>query len=42
MEILGIGTDIIECPRIGKMIEQHVYETALARGLPAGGMNPFP
>ena len=23
MEILGIGTDIIECPRIGKMIEQH-------------------
>src|SRR5215813_13270680 len=21
--ILGIGTDIIECPRIGKMIEQH-------------------
>ncbi|WP_040673586.1 hypothetical protein [Rhodanobacter spathiphylli] len=27
---------------LGKMIEQHVYETALARGLPAGGMNPFP
>src|SRR3954451_22060329 len=23
MEILGIGTDIIECPRIGKMIQQH-------------------
>jgi holo-[acyl-carrier protein] synthase len=23
MEIFGIGTDIIECPRIGKMIEQH-------------------
>lgn len=23
MRILGIGTDIIECPRIGKMIEQH-------------------
>lgn len=23
MEILGIGTNIIECPRIGKMIEQH-------------------
>src|SRR6185312_16335686 len=23
MEIVGIGTDIIECPRIGKMIEQH-------------------
>jgi holo-[acyl-carrier protein] synthase len=23
MEILGIGTDIIECPRIGKMIENH-------------------
>lgn len=23
MEILGIGTDIIEVPRIGKMIEQH-------------------
>ena len=23
MHILGIGTDIIECPRIGKMIEQH-------------------
>ena len=23
MDILGIGTDIIECPRIGKMIEQH-------------------
>lgn len=23
MEILGIGTDIIECPRIGRMIEQH-------------------
>ncbi len=21
--ILGIGTDIVECPRIGKMIEQH-------------------
>lgn len=23
MEILGIGTDIVECPRIGRMIEQH-------------------
>jgi holo-[acyl-carrier protein] synthase len=23
MNILGIGTDIIECPRIGKMIETH-------------------
>jgi holo-[acyl-carrier protein] synthase len=23
MVIIGIGTDIIECPRIGKMIEQH-------------------
>src|ERR1051325_7952626 len=23
MEILGIGTDIIECVRIGKMIQQH-------------------
>lgn len=23
MQILGIGTDIVECPRIGKMIEQH-------------------
>lgn len=23
MEILGIGTDIVECPRIGKMIQQH-------------------
>ena len=23
MDILGIGTDIIECPRIGKMIERH-------------------
>ena len=23
MDILGIGTDIIECPRIGKMIENH-------------------
>jgi holo-[acyl-carrier protein] synthase len=23
MIIVGIGTDIIECPRIGKMIEQH-------------------
>src|SRR5271168_3247543 len=23
MEILGIGTDIIECPRIGKMVENH-------------------
>jgi holo-[acyl-carrier protein] synthase len=23
MVILGIGTDIIECPRIGKMIENH-------------------
>jgi len=23
MVIVGIGTDIIECPRIGRMIEQH-------------------
>jgi holo-[acyl-carrier protein] synthase len=23
MDILGIGTDIVECPRIGHMIEQH-------------------
>ncbi len=23
MDVLGIGTDIVECPRIGKMIEQH-------------------
>jgi holo-[acyl-carrier protein] synthase len=23
MHIIGIGTDIIECPRIGKMIAQH-------------------
>lgn len=23
MQILGIGTDIVECPRIGRMIEQH-------------------
>ncbi len=23
MTIIGIGTDIIECPRIGRMIEQH-------------------
>jgi holo-[acyl-carrier protein] synthase len=23
MDILGIGTDIIECPRIGKMMENH-------------------
>lgn len=23
MDVLGIGTDIIECPRIGKMIETH-------------------
>jgi holo-[acyl-carrier protein] synthase len=23
MEILGIGTEIVECPRIGKMIEQY-------------------
>lgn len=23
MEIIGIGTDIVECPRIGKMIEQY-------------------
>ena len=23
MEILGIGTDIVECPRIGKMVEHH-------------------
>jgi holo-[acyl-carrier protein] synthase len=23
MNILGIGTDIVECPRIGKMIENH-------------------
>ena len=26
MEIVGIGTDIIECPRIGRMIEQHGEE----------------
>lgn len=23
MNIIGIGTDIIECPRIGRMIDQH-------------------
>lgn len=23
MDVLGIGTDIVECPRIGKMIETH-------------------
>ena len=23
MEIVGIGTEIVECPRIGRMIEQH-------------------
>lgn len=23
MDIIGIGTDIIECPRIGKMVENH-------------------
>lgn len=23
MNVLGIGTDIVECPRIGKMIENH-------------------
>jgi holo-[acyl-carrier protein] synthase len=23
MDILGIGTEIIECPRIGKMVENH-------------------
>lgn len=23
MQIIGIGTDIVECPRIGRMIEQH-------------------
>jgi holo-[acyl-carrier protein] synthase len=23
MEIVGIGTDIVECPRIGRMIEEH-------------------
>ncbi len=23
MDILGIGTDIVECPRIGKMVENH-------------------
>jgi holo-[acyl-carrier protein] synthase len=23
MEIIGIGTDIVECPRIGRMIEEH-------------------
>jgi holo-[acyl-carrier protein] synthase len=23
MKIVGIGTDIIECPRIGKMVENH-------------------
>jgi holo-[acyl-carrier protein] synthase len=30
MRILGIGTDIVECPRIGKMIEQY-GETFLRR-----------
>ena len=23
MEIIGIGTDIVECPRIGRMIEEY-------------------
>src|SRR4051812_23208277 len=23
MDIIGIGTDIVECPRIGKMVENH-------------------
>jgi holo-[acyl-carrier protein] synthase len=23
MQVVGIGTDIVECPRIGRMIEQH-------------------
>ncbi len=23
MEIVGIGTDIVECLRVGRMIEQH-------------------
>ncbi len=23
MQVIGIGTDIVECPRIGRMIEQH-------------------
>jgi holo-[acyl-carrier protein] synthase len=23
MDIVGIGTDIVECPRIGRMIEEH-------------------
>src|SRR3954471_15714254 len=23
MEIIGIGSDIVECPRIGRMIDQH-------------------
>ena len=23
MEIIGIGTDIVECPRIGRMVEHH-------------------
>src|SRR3954467_8202586 len=31
VDILGIGTDIVECPRIGKMIEQH-GEFFLRRG----------
>ena len=35
MEILGIGTDIIECPRIGKMIEKH-GELFLRRFTPRG------
>jgi holo-[acyl-carrier protein] synthase len=30
MDIVGIGTDIVECLRIGRMIEQH-GETFLAR-----------
>ena len=41
MEILGIGTDIVECPRIGKMIEQH-GELFSAAGLhgPGGSLLP--
>ena len=31
MEIVGIGTDIVECLRIGRMIEQH-GELFLLRG----------
>ena len=30
MEIVGIGTDIVECPRVGRMLERH-GELFLAR-----------